>query len=138
MNRFIYRLLRRLGLLRPERLTFNLELEDRLALRELARQEKRRPDDVAADLLAAALERRRIAGEYLGVWHSLTAREQEVAALICLGYTTKQMAARLQISTETVNTHVYNGLRKFGLHRRTELQRLLGDWDFSSWVQDSK
>ena len=138
MNRFIYRLLRRLGLLRPERLTFDLELEDRLVLRELAHQEKRRPDDVAADLLAAALERRRIAGEYLGVWHSLTPREQEVAALICLGYTTRQMAARLHISTETVNTHVYNGLRKFGLQRRTELQRLLGDWDFSSWVQDSK
>ena len=138
MNRFIYRLLRRLGLLRPERLTFDLELEDRLALRELARQEKRRPDDVAAELLAAALERRRIAGEYLGVWHSLTPREQEVAALICLGYTTRQMAARLHISTETVNTHVYNGLRKFGLRRRTELRRLLGDWDFSSWVQHSK
>ena len=138
MNRFIYRLLRRLGLLRPERLTFDLELEDRLALRELAREEERPADEVAADLLSAALVRRRTAGEYLDMWHSLTPREQEVAALICLGYTTRQMAARLQISTETVNTHVYNGLRKFGLHRRTELQRLLGEWDFSSWVQDSK
>ena len=133
---FLQRLLFRLGLIRPERITFDLELGDRLALRDLARQEDRSSGEVAADLVAEALERRRAAGEHLDRWRSLTPREQEVAALICMGYTTRQMAARLQISPETVNTHVYHALGKFDLRRRTELRRLLGDWDFSEWVRE--
>jgi DNA-binding CsgD family transcriptional regulator len=43
------------------------------------------------------------------------------------------MAARLKISTETVNTHVYNALRKFDLPRRADLRRALADWDFKGW-----
>ena len=133
---FLKRLLYRLGLIRPERITFDLELGDRLTLRELARQEARPSGDVAADLLSDALARRRAADRHLDRWRSLTPREQEVAALICLGYTTRQMAARLQISPETVNTHVYNALGKFDLRRRTELRRMLEDWDFSEWVSE--
>ncbi len=132
----ILRLLHRLGLVRPERISFDLELSDRLALRDLAREENRTSGDLAADLLSQALARRQTAAEHLELWRTLSPREQQISALICLGYTTRQMAARLQISTETVNTHVYNALRKFGLRRRSDLRRLLGDWDFTAWVKD--
>ena len=125
---FFLRLLHRLGLVRPERISFDLQLDDRLALRELARREQRSSQDVAADLLSDALARRQAAEGYLEGWRALSPREQQVAALICLGLTTRQMASRLKISTETVNTHVYNALRKFDLTRRADLPRQLADW----------
>lgn len=131
---FFFHLLRRLGLVRPERISFDLELGDRLALRDLARRERRSSNEVAADLLAEGLARRQAAGANLERWRALSPREQEVVALICLGHTTRQMAARLQISPETVNSHVYNALGKFGMRRRTELRQALGDWDFSAWI----
>lgn len=133
---FLLRLLHRLGLIRPERLSFDLEWEDRMALRELAIEEKRSREAVAADLLSEALARRQVTDESLQKWDTLSPREQQVVALICLGYTTQQMATRLSISYETVNTHVYNALRKFGIRRRADLPKLLGEWDFKSWEKD--
>lgn len=131
----LLRLLRRLGLIRPQRLSFHLELGDRLVLRELALEENRPTEEIAANLLSDAIARRQAAEGALLKWESLSPREQQVVALICLGYTTNQMAAYLSISYETVNTHVYNALRKFGLRRRTDLPKLLADWDFSAWVE---
>ncbi len=130
---FFLRVLHRLGLVRPERISFDLQLSDRLTLRELARREQRSSQEVAADLLTDALVRRQAADEHLSRWRTLSPREQEVVALICLGHTTRQMAVRLQISSETVNTHVYNALRKFGIRRRADLRQALADWDFSAW-----
>lgn len=135
---FLLRLLHRLGLIRPQRLTFRLELGDRLALRELALEEKRTKEEIATELLSGALARRQVAEESLQKWETLSPREQQVVALICLGYTTNQMAAHLSISYETVNTHVYNALRKFGLRRRADLPKLLGDWDFSAWEKENR
>lgn len=133
---FILRFLHRLGLVRPERISFDLKLGDRLTLRELARQEKRSSQDIAADLLSDALARRQAADEHLARWRTLSPREQQVVALICLGLTTRQMAARLQISPETVNTHVYNALAKFGIRRRADLRQALVDWDFRAWLSE--
>jgi DNA-binding CsgD family transcriptional regulator len=56
-----------------------------------------------------------------------------VAALTCLGYTNRQMAARLSLSPETIKTHVRNVLFKFGLNRKTDLRQALANWDFSAW-----
>ena len=70
-----------------------------------------------------------------GSAHSLTPREQDVAALACLGYTNRQIAARLGISPDTVKTHVRNLLHKFELHSKDELRSLLQDWDFSAWEE---
>lgn len=131
---FFLRILHRLGLVRPERISFEIQLGDRLTLRELARRENRSSQDMAADLLSDALARRQAADEHLVRWRTLSPREQEVVALICMGHTTNQMAVRLQISAETVNTHVYNALRKFGIRRRTDLRQALSDWDFSAWA----
>ena len=66
-------------------------------------------------------------------WESLSARERDVAALICLGYSNQEIAVRLVITTGTVKTHITNILRKFQLNSRYELRNLLSPWDFSAW-----
>jgi DNA-binding CsgD family transcriptional regulator len=51
----------------------------------------------------------------------LTAREEEVVALIAQGYSNRQIADRLCIGTRTVETHVGNCMSKLGLHSRAQL-----------------
>ncbi|MBB2975634.1 DNA-binding NarL/FixJ family response regulator [Microbacterium endophyticum] len=51
----------------------------------------------------------------------LSAREQEVMRLIARGYSYKEVAAELFISTKTVETHVSAVLRKLQLSSRYEL-----------------
>ncbi|MES1924912.1 helix-turn-helix transcriptional regulator [Salinisphaera sp. T31B1] len=48
----------------------------------------------------------------------LTAREQEVLALICRGQADKQIARTLSVSLHTVRNHVANVYSKVGLHKR--------------------
>jgi DNA-binding NarL/FixJ family response regulator len=129
------RLLRALGYVRSERLSFQLDQALARSLQELSEQEQRPPEAVAADLLSFALEQRQAADENLARWRSLTPREQQVAALACLDYTNRQIAARLVISPETVKTHVRNLLRKFELGSKVELRQALAEWDFSAWEQ---
>ena len=102
-------------------------------LQNLAEQENRPKEAVAADLLAFALVQRGAAETKLHRWQELSPREREVTALLCLYYTNSQIARRLSISTPTVKTHVRNILRKFGLIRRSDLRLVLAEWDFSAW-----
>jgi DNA-binding CsgD family transcriptional regulator len=102
-------------------------------LQNLAEQENRPKEAVAADLLAFALVQRGAAETKLRRWQELSPREREVTALLCLYYTNSQIARRLSISTPTVKTHVRNILRKFGLIRRSDLRLVLAEWDFSAW-----
>ena len=53
----------------------------------------------------------------------LTAREREVLRHIARGYTYKETARQLAISTKTVETHVSSVLRKLQLSNRHELSR---------------
>jgi DNA-binding NarL/FixJ family response regulator len=53
----------------------------------------------------------------------LTAREREVLQLIARGYRYKEIAARLHLSTRTVESHVSAVLRKLQLSSRHELTR---------------
>jgi len=112
-----------------------IQLEPRIyeQIADLAERQQRPPETVAADLLSLALEQQQQADEGLHYWETLSPREQEVAALTCLGYTNAEIAKRLHIALPTVKTHIRNILRKFGLSNRTELQRLLSGWDFSEW-----
>ena len=102
-------------------------------LHDLARQERRTYEAVAADLLSSALDQRRYSAIRFDLWQNLTPREQQVAALICLNYSNAQIAARLSISITTVSTHVRNILTKMGLHSKVELRQLFSDLDFSAW-----
>jgi DNA-binding NarL/FixJ family response regulator len=53
----------------------------------------------------------------------LTAREREVLQLIARGYMYKEIAARLNLSVKTVESHVSSVLRKLQLSSRHELAR---------------
>jgi DNA-binding CsgD family transcriptional regulator len=128
------RLLRALGYQPPARLSFHMDQELARSLQELAAREQRQAGEVAADLLSAALAERNAGGEMLERWLRLSAREQQVAALICLEYTNRQIAARLFITPETAKSHVRNVLHKFGLRSKAQLRRELAGWDFSDWL----
>jgi DNA-binding CsgD family transcriptional regulator len=86
------------------------------------------------DLLAAGLTQYRSIDELWPKWESLSPREQDVAALTCLGYTNRQIAARLSLSPETIKTHVRNVLFKFDVNSKAELRHILANWDFSGWM----
>jgi DNA-binding CsgD family transcriptional regulator len=131
------RLLRYLESRSAPRQAFHLDEDLIQSLQVLAEREKRPEEEVAADLLAFALARREIADDNLKRWESLSTREQQVAALVCLDYTSRQIAARLFISPDTVKTHLSNAFRKFNVHNKAELRQALADWDFSDW-RDAK
>jgi DNA-binding NarL/FixJ family response regulator len=48
-----------------------------------------------------------------GKWRALTPREQDVAALACLGFTNREIAARLNIAPDIVKSRLQNVLRQF-------------------------
>jgi two-component system response regulator NreC len=128
------RVLRALGYSTANRLEFHADEEMLQSLKTIAEREQRRTGDVASDLLSSALARRRVDDNLLARWEFLSAREQQVAALACLNFTNRQIAARLRITPETAKSHVRNVLRKFDLHSKSELRRALADWDFSAWL----
>jgi two-component system nitrate/nitrite response regulator NarL len=53
----------------------------------------------------------------------LSAREQEVLALIAEGYSNKEIAAQIFLSVRTVETHRENIMRKLGIHSAAGLTR---------------
>ena len=60
----------------------------------------------------------------------LTAREADVLRLIALGYVNKEVAARLNLSIKTVESHKSNAMNKMGMKSRVDIVRyaMLQDW----------
>ena len=60
----------------------------------------------------------------------ITDREAEVLRLVSQGYANKEIAAKLDVSTKTIEVHKANAMRKLGLSGRIELLRyaLLRGW----------
>ncbi len=104
-----------------------------VTLSTLAQHEGRPEDDLIHDLLAAGLTQYYSSDVRLNQWETLSTRERDVAALVCLGYTNKEIGGKLCISPQTVKTHMRNVLIKFNLHTRSELKLSLQGWDFSAW-----
>jgi DNA-binding NarL/FixJ family response regulator len=79
---------------------------------------------VSRSLTAAILEQlRRTPADSSGlrpVWSTLTSREWQVLDLLCEGATTTDIATRLQLSVETVRTHLKHALTKLNAHTRDE------------------
>ena len=122
-----------LGLeLPPGTRTFTLEDDVLHGLERLSQREHQAPEKLANRLLSQALWEQQ-AGRVLERWYLLTRREQEVAALICLGYTTQKIADRLMVSNGTIKGYAHRILEKFEVHSRDELRDLLAHWDFSEW-----
>jgi len=66
----------------------------------------------------AALRTKRLRAEF-----GITRREAEIVALVAMGLSNKEIAARLYVSEATVKTHMYRILRKASVGNRTELSR---------------
>ena len=64
----------------------------------------------------------------------LTDRESEVLRLIALGYSNKEIAARIDLSVKTIEAHKANSMRKLGISSRTEIVRYA---IFRNWLQDN-
>jgi len=117
----------------PEPRVFDLNADLVESVYALARQEGRPAEELVSELLVAGLEQRRRDNALWQLWLSLTPREQQVTALICQGYTYRQVGLQLMISPETVKSHARNILRKFDMRRMNEVRQVLGEWDFSAW-----
>ena len=119
-----------------ERLAIDAELLPEL--RAMAAEEKVPVEQLTDELLRFAVAERRSEDHYVELWHTLTPREQETAALTCLGYTNRQIAGRMFISTNTVKTHVRHILNKFEINSKSRLRELLASWDFETWLKEKK
>jgi two-component system, NarL family, response regulator NreC len=64
---------------------------------------------------------------------SLSNRESEVLRLIALGYSNKEIAARLSLSVKTIEVHKANAMRKLNITSRIDLVRYA---IFQGWLQD--
>ena len=104
-----------------------------VTLTTLSQHEGRPEDELIQDLLAAGLTHYYSSDVLLNQWETLSPRERDVAALVCLGYTNKEIGGRLNISPQTVKTHLRNVLVKFNFRTRFELKLSLQGWDFSYW-----
>jgi DNA-binding NarL/FixJ family response regulator len=64
---------------------------------------------------------------------SLTDRESETLRLIALGYSNKEIAARLSLSVKTIEVHKANAMRRLNITSRIDLVRYA---IFQGWLQD--
>ncbi len=117
--------------------TYRFDVSDSLqiTLSTLAHDEGRPEHELIPELLNAGLTQYTAHERVWKKWESLTAREKDVVAFVCLEYTSSEIAARLSISPDTVKARLANVFRKFEVHKRSELRRLLARWDFSAWEQ---
>jgi DNA-binding NarL/FixJ family response regulator len=64
----------------------------------------------------------------------LSTREEDVLRFIALGFLTKEIAARLQISIKTVEAHKANAMTKMGMTSRIDIVRYAV---LQGWLQDA-
>ena len=114
--------------------TYEITESLHVTLSTLAQHEGRPEHELIPDLLAAGLNQYRSVEQLWPKWESLSPRERDIAALTCLGYTNRQISARLSLSPETIKTHVRNVLLKFDVKSKAELRHILAGWDFSGWM----
>lgn len=102
-------------------------------IRDVARQQGRAEEDLIADFTKVGLNQFLTQNEMETRWSSLSHREQQVVALICLGYRNHEIAKILTIAPETVKTHLQRVFDKFNLRSSKELRLALKNWDFREW-----
>jgi DNA-binding CsgD family transcriptional regulator len=113
--------------------TYEISESLQVTLTTIAKHEGRPEHDLLPDILAAGLNQYVTKDKLWNRWQSLSAREKDVAALACLGYTNREIGKRLNISADTVKARLQRATMKFGVNSRSQLKLVLEDWDFSEW-----
>lgn len=107
-------------------------------VRNAAKQQGRSEEEIITDFTKAGWDQLQQATEMEERWDSLSRREQQVVALICLGHRNYQIAKILVIAPETVKTHLQNIFTKFNLRSSKELRLVLKDWNFADWWEQNQ
>ncbi|NOT06441.1 MAG: helix-turn-helix transcriptional regulator [Anaerolineales bacterium] len=107
-------------------------------VRNAAKQQGRSEEEIITDFTRAGWDQLQQIAEMEERWDSLSRREQQVAALICLGHRNYQIAEILVIAPETVKTHLQNIFTKFNLRSSKELRLTLKDWNFAEWWEQNQ
>ncbi|HQX00762.1 MAG TPA: LuxR C-terminal-related transcriptional regulator [Anaerolineales bacterium] len=107
-------------------------------VRNAAKQQGRSEAEIITDFTKAGWDQLQQATEMEERWDSLSRREQQVVALICLGHRNYQIAEILVIAPETVKTHLQNIFTKFNLRSSKELRLVLKDWNFADWWEQNQ
>ncbi|MBN2118738.1 MAG: hypothetical protein JW730_19365 [Anaerolineales bacterium] len=102
-------------------------------IKDVARQQQRAEEEIVADFTKAGLNQFLTQSELEKCWSALSQREQQVVALLCLGYRNYEIAKILVIAPETVKTHLQHIFHKFDLRGSKELRFALKNWDFLEW-----
>lgn len=87
-------------------------------------------DSALAGEALAAPARAVAPGRGRGAPTSLSAREAETLRLVARGYSNKEIAARLNVSVKTIETHKGNAMHKLGMRSRIDIVRfaMLQQW----------
>lgn len=107
-------------------------------VRNVAQQQGRSEEEVMTDFTKAGWDQLQQDNEMMERWDSLSQRERQVVALICLGNRNYQIAEKLVIAPETVKTHLQNIFAKFNLRSSKELRFALKDWNFIEWWEKNQ
>ena len=107
-------------------------------IKDVAKQQKRAEEEIIADFTTVGLNQFLAQNEMEQRWSSLSRREQQVIALVCLGYRNHEIAKTLTIAPETVKTHLQSIFDKFDLRSRKELRLALKDWNFHDWWEHNQ
>jgi len=119
---------------RPESSRVFLQDAELIAvIRDVARQQRRAEEDVMTEFTKVGLHQFLAQNEMQDRWASLSHREQQVVALVCLGSRNYEIAQALGIAPETVKTHLQHIYDKLHLRSSKELRLALKDWDFRDW-----
>ncbi len=90
------------------------------ALHRVRRGEAPIPPGMLGTLLRSLIEARREDDEAVRRFSALSAREQEVLALVVAGCDRREIGRRLYLSPHTARTHIQNILVKLGVHSQLE------------------
>ena len=107
-------------------------------IKEVAKRESRPEKEIIEEFTKVGLNQFLNQNELDHRWSSLSKREQQVVALICLGHRNYEIANILGIAPETVKTHLQRIFDKFHLRSSKELRLALKDWDFRNWWEDNQ
>jgi len=98
------------------------------SLRLLAQRQKRSAQEIASQLFDQAAQGQNDQSWTIHCLDQLSPRQKQIAAHVCRGETTRQIAAQLIISETTVKSYIEIILLKFDINSRQALRLLLAPW----------